>query len=226
MNKVIAFDIYGTLFDTQAVLPRLHTLIGERAAVVARLWRHKQLEYSFRRGLMDDYCDFALCTHQALVFACRSYGLTIDEPLIEQAMQAYADLDVFADVPAALQELREQGMRLYAFSNGTATAVQRLLKRAHIDHCFEAIVSVEEVRCFKPSPKVYAHLLRRSGSSAANTCLVSSNSFDVLGAAHYGLRSAWLRRESTDQLDPWDKEPEITLECLGDLAARLPEVFR
>lgn len=226
MNKVIAFDIYGTLIDTQAVLPRLHALIGERAVEVARLWRHKQLEYSFRRGLMDDYCDFALCTRQALVFACRSHGLAIDESLIDRAMQAYADLEAFADVPAALQALREQGLPLYAFSNGSAEAVARLLDRAGIRHCFESIVSVEEVRSFKPSPQVYAHLLRRCGSAATETCLVSSNAFDVLGAAHAGLRSAWLRRESSDPFDPWEMCPDITLEHLGQLPGRLPEVFR
>lgn len=226
MNNAVAFDIYGTLIDTQAVLARLTDLIGDKAPAVSRLWRQKQLEYSFRRGLMRDYCDFSVCTRQALVFACREHAVAIGEEAIELAMQAYAELDAFADVPAGLEALHKQGMHLYAFSNGSRAAVERLLERAGIGHYFTAVVSVEDVRSFKPNPDVYAHLVRRCGVPAAQLCLVSSNPFDVLGAAHAGLRSAWLRRDPASQFDPWETQPDITLERFSDVASRLPQIYR
>ncbi|MDP2245699.1 haloacid dehalogenase type II [Pseudomonas sp.] len=226
MSNAVAFDIYGTLIDTQAVLARLTDLIGDKAPAVSRSWRQKQLEYSFRRGLMHDYCDFSVCTRQALVFACREHAVAIGEEAIELAMQAYADLDAFADVPAGLEALHKQGMHLYAFSNGSRAAVQRLLERAGIGHYFTSVVSVEDVRSFKPDPAVYAHLVRSCGVPAAQLCLVSSNPFDVLGAAHAGLRSAWLRRDPTSQFDPWESQPDITLEGFGEVASRLSAVYR
>ncbi|MGQ7957074.1 haloacid dehalogenase type II [Pseudomonas sp. SP16.1] len=226
MKKVVAFDIYGTLIDTQAVLKCLAELVGDKAPAISRSWRQKQLEYSFRRGLMRDYCDFSVCTRQAFIFACGEHAVAASEEMIELAMQAYSELDAFADVPAGLGALHEMGLHLYAFSNGSRASVERLLERAGIRHHFEALVSVEEVRSFKPDPEVYVHLQRRCGVAAAQLCLVSSNPFDVLGAVHCGLRSVWLRRDPASQFDPWDLQPDLTLDDFGEVARRLPEIFR
>lgn len=221
MNTAVAFDIYGTLIDTQAVLTRLTDLVGEKAPAVSQLWRQKQLEYSFRRGLMGDYCDFSVCTRQALLFACRQLQANISDKAVEQAMQAYAELDAFADVPTGLEALQQQGRRLYAFSNGSRTAVEHLLKRAGIADYFTGVISVEDVRSFKPDPKVYQHLVNSCGLAANEVCLVSSNSFDILGAAHAGLRTAWLRRDSHSIFDPWDVQPDILLDDFNALANQL-----
>jgi 2-haloacid dehalogenase len=171
---------------------------------------------------MRDYCDFSVCTRDALVFACREAGVTIDEAAVEQAMQAYAELEAFPDVRAGLQALHERGVRQYAFSNGSRAAVERLLLRAGIRDYFAAVVSVEAVRSFKPDPAVYAHLVGVCGLPAAQVCLVSGNPFDVLGAAHAGLRTAWLRRDPASVFDPWGAEPDIVLEGLDGIASRLP----
>ncbi|HBP6530131.1 haloacid dehalogenase type II [Pseudomonas aeruginosa] len=226
MKNVVAFDIYGTLIDTQAVLARLSELVGDKASLISGTWRQKQLEYSFRRGLMGDYCDFSVCTRQALLYACNAHKVEITEAQAEQAMQAYAVLDAFADVPAALSVLQEKGIRQFAFSNGSRADVERLLESAGIRQYFEAVVSVEAVRSFKPAPAVYTHLLHRCGVTAEGLCLVSSNPFDVLGAAHAGLCTAWLRRDPENLFDPWDRAPDLTIENVGELATRLPELFK
>jgi len=108
------------------------------------------LEYSFRRGLMGDYCDFSACTRQALLFACRQQQVEISDAGVTQAMQAYAELEPFSEI-----------------------------------------------------------------------CLVSSNAFDILGAAHAGLRTAWLRRDPQAILDPRDIEPDILAEDCSDLSSQL-----
>ncbi|BFN28262.1 haloacetate dehalogenase H-2 [Pseudomonas sp. SCT] len=217
MSHAIAFDVYGTLIDTQAVSARLAELIGEKAPAISRAWRQKQLEYSFRRGLMHDYCDFAVCTRQALIFACREAAVDIDEAAVELAMQAYADLDAFPDVRPGLEALRQDGLKLYAFSNGSREAVERLLRRAGILDYFDGVVSVEDVRSFKPDPQVYAHLLRVCDLPASKVYLVSGNPFDILGAAHAGLRTAWLRRDPKAVFDPWEIEPDVTVANFGSI---------
>jgi 2-haloacid dehalogenase len=219
MTNAIAFDVYGTLIDTQAVSSRLAELIGDKAPAISRAWRQKQLEYSFRRGLMRDYCDFSVCTREALVFACRDAAVDISEAAVEQAMQAYADLDAFADVRPGLELLRSDGFSLYAFSNGSRQAVERLLQRAEIGDYFTGIVSVEDVQSFKPDPQVYAHLVRVCGVPAASVYLVSGNPFDVLGAANAGLRTAWLRRDPNAVFDPWGVEPDITSGSFSNIAS-------
>ncbi|MDH1933235.1 HAD hydrolase-like protein, partial [Pseudomonas sp. GD03696] len=103
---------------------------------------------------------------------------------------------------------------------------ERLLEGAGIRHYFDAVVSVEEVRSFKPDPAVYTHLLYNCGVPAGQLCLVSSNPFDVLGAGHAGLQTAWLRRDPENLFDPWGMRPNITLESFGEVASRLPELFQ
>jgi 2-haloacid dehalogenase len=226
MIKAVAFDIYGTLIDTQAVLGKLTEVVGDSAPAVSSVWRQKQLEYSFRRGLMRDYCDFSVCTRDALIYATREHGHTLLQTDIERMMQAYAELDAFADVQSSLQQLTGEGFSLYAFSNGSRQAVEGLLQRAGIRDAFAAVVSVEDVQSFKPAPEVYAHLCGIIEEPAERICLVSGNPFDVLGAAHSGLKTAWLRRDPRVQFDPWGVEPNVTLKTLDELTSRLRDISR
>ena len=69
MSTAIAFDIYGTLIDPHGVVEDLARHLGEGAQGFSNVWRDKQLEYSFRRGLMGRYENFPVCTRQALDYA-------------------------------------------------------------------------------------------------------------------------------------------------------------
>jgi 2-haloacid dehalogenase len=66
MPTMLAFDVYGTLIDPHGIVIKLQELVGVKAEEFSRVWREKQLEYSFRRGLMRSYETFAVCTSQAL----------------------------------------------------------------------------------------------------------------------------------------------------------------
>ncbi len=58
-GEVLAFDLYGTLVDPIAVSSELDLVLGgSDGAEVARLWRLKQLEYSFRLTAMGHCEDF------------------------------------------------------------------------------------------------------------------------------------------------------------------------
>ena len=220
MRKItLAFDIYGTLIDTNDVEDNLSKLVGmDVAPHVSKLWREKQLEYSFRRGLMNRYEDFSVCTRDALNYACAIFKLTLNEKQKSDLLESYKTLAAFADVAPTLKTLSEVGYPLYAFSNGSASAVQGLLKHADIAHHFTDIVSVEEVKTFKPSPDVYHHLLKRSESSADKTWVVSSNPFDIIGAVSAGLKGAWLQRKADTVFDPWEGfMPSKTITLLSEL---------
>ena len=113
--KTIAFDIYGTLIDTAGVILTLQDMAGEKARPLSDLWRSKQLEYSFRRGLMRAYKDFSVCTKEALDYACQALDVPLSDSQKQQAMAAYQSLPAFEDVPEALNLLHQAGHRLFAF---------------------------------------------------------------------------------------------------------------
>lgn len=223
MQPVLAFDVYGTLIDTQGVKVELERRLTEpdKAAEFSRRWRDKQLEYSFRHGLMGAYVPFSQCTREALVFTDRALQTGLSDNDQDHLMAVYAELPAFPDVVPALDQLRDAGMRCVAFSNGTADAVSALLKRAGVDQHMDDVVSVDDIKRFKPDPSVYAFLRTRLETRPEQTWLISSNPFDVIGAAHAGLRSAWVRRSSDAPFDPWGVEPDMTVTDLEALVERI-----
>jgi 2-haloacid dehalogenase len=217
MPLTLAFDVYGTLIDTAGVVATLRRRLGERAPAFSQLWRDKQLEYSFRRGLMQNYADFAVCTRQALDYTAARFDCELSDAECDDLMAAYAGLPAFADVPSGLAGLGASEARLFAFSNGSAAAVGTLLEQAGIRGFFEDVISVEAQRSFKPSPAVYAHFLRCARAHGSETWLVSSNPFDVIGAVFAGWRAAWVKRSPDALFDPWELEPTAIIADLGEL---------
>ncbi len=223
VTESVAFDIYGTLIDTGGISAMLEPDMGEQATLFAQLWRQKQLEYSFRRGLMRHYRDFSLCTAQALDYAALSFGLTLSEERREQLLAAYRKLPAFDDVVEGLNSAKAAGVRLYAFSNGTAPDIAQLLEHAGISHYFQDIISVDEVHSFKPDPAVYRHFLNRSASKNHEAWLVSANPFDVIGAATVGMQSIWLQRTPQSIMDPWEIGATLTINRLTEIGSAITD---
>jgi len=221
MPKVLAFDVYGTLIDTQGVVTRLRDFVGGKAEEFSRVWREKQLEYSFRRGLMRTYETFGVCTSQALDYTSTWLGVELTRNQKAALLAEYRRLPAFDDVKESLEGLKADGHSLYAFSNGTADAVETLLVTAGIRDLFDGVVSVDDRQTFKPNPDVYEHLLNTTAATAGDTWLISSNPFDVIGAVSYGLSSAWVQRSNKSIFDPWGIEPTLTIKTLREFGSAL-----
>ena len=224
MSKVLAFDVYGTLIDTQGVVTKLRQFVGARAEDFSRVWREKQLEYSFRRGLMRTYETFGVCTSQALDYTAAYLDVDLSTEQKAELLAEYRGLPAFEDVKESLEVLKADGHSLYAFSNGTADAVETLLVAAEIRNLFDGVVSVDDRQTFKPNPDVYEHLLKTTLASASDAWLISSNPFDVIGAVSYGLRSAWVRRSKSSIFDPWGIDPTLTVTSLRELAGGIADL--
>ncbi|HWA12795.1 MAG TPA: haloacid dehalogenase type II [Burkholderiales bacterium] len=216
MTITLGFDVYGTLIDTAGVTQALRPLAGDRAPAFAQLWRDKQLEYSFRRALMRRYADFSVCIAQAFDYTARVHGLDVPSADRERLLGLYRALPAFPDVVPGLAALSGLPLRLMAFSNGRRDDVDALLSHAGIRDRFERVVSLLDIRTFKPDPAAYEHFRQAAGGGEA--WLVSSNPFDVIGALAAGLKAAWVRRAASAVFDPWDVAPTATIGSLGELA--------
>ena len=222
MAYTLAFDVYGTLINTSGVFDKLNSMITDRAEPFMRLWRQKQLEYSFRRGLMGCHTDFSVCTRDALIYVCKTNGINLSKEQQEELMQSYTELPAFSDVKSCLTACHKENYRMYAFSNGSKSAVNHLLEHSEIRSLFDGIVSTEEVQMFKPSPMVYNHFIKAVGSDEADTWLISGNPFDVMGARACGWNAVWVQRSKDNLFDPWDGfNPTATVQSLDEL----PEIL-
>ena len=222
MSHAIGFDIYGTLVDPLEMNEHLRPLVGEALADrMSELWRDKQIEYTFRRALMHRYKDFGVCTKQALVYATRVLGVELSENEQDRLIEEYQNLRPFPDVIPGIEVLKERGHTLVAFSNGIEATARTLLERAGILPHLGGVISVDDLKTFKPNPQVYLYLAGRLGRAPQETWLVSSNPFDVIGAKVAGLKAAWIQRTPSVQFDPWDIEPDLVAPDLEALAGRL-----
>ena len=217
----LAFDVYGTLMNTSGVYTSIQKLVGDKADQFVETWRNKQLEYSFRMGLMNIFEGFSSCTKYALDYTCDYCQVSLSSVQKTGLLNEYRVLPAFADVNECLPKLKESGHRLFAFSNGEKATVTKLLKNADILHFFEGVVSVEKTKVFKPSPIVYKHFNDVTNSQKQNSWMISGNPFDVLGALSYGMKSAWVQRTKEIIWDPWPFEPTVTINQLTELHSKL-----
>ena len=170
---------------------------------------------------MGRYENFVVCTRQALDYTDSLLQTGLDESAKTALMQVYRMLPAYADVPASLQALADDGLRMFAFSNGVADAVSGLLEHARINQYFEGVVSVDTLKTFKPDPEVYRHFIDVAATDAQNCWLVSSNGFDVIGAVSAGMKAAWLQRSEAVVFDPWDIDATLVVNSLSELPAKI-----
>src|SRR4051794_41022194 len=221
MPDAIGFDIYGTLVDPLEMNEHLRPFAGQEADRFSELWREKQIEYTFRRALMREYEDFGVCTRQSLVFAAHALGVELSEENREELVEEYQNLRPFPDVVPGIASLGREGRVLVAFSNGVEATTRTLLDRAGVLSYLQGVVSVDDLKTFKPDPEVYHYLARRVERTPYETWLVSSNPFDVIGAKSAGLKAAWIQRKPDIQFDPWGIEPDLVAPDLETLAEKL-----
>ncbi|MFN2456156.1 MAG: haloacid dehalogenase type II [Pyrinomonadaceae bacterium] len=224
MTYAIGFDVYGTIVDPLELNEHLRPLVGDQADKFAELWREKQLEYAFRRGLMKQYANFGICTKQALLFTQQTLQTNLSAADQQQLLDEYRNLRAFADVAPGLAALKEQGHTLVAFSNGVAAKVCGLLENAGVAQHLSDVLSVDDLKTFKPDPAVYDYLARRVARTKNETWLVSSNPWDVIGAKSAGLKAAWIKRKPDKIFDPWGVEPDVTASNLEELAGQLAQL--
>src|SRR4051794_33495151 len=142
----IGFDVYGTLVDPLAIERHLRALVGERAGAFAALWREKQLEYTFRRGLMRRYASFDVCTEQALQYVVAALGVEVSAADQMQLLARYRQLDTFPDALPAIEGLKAAGHTVVAFSNGVEKTVRALLDHAGILPHLDDVISVDDLQ--------------------------------------------------------------------------------
>ncbi|HRK24014.1 MAG TPA: haloacid dehalogenase type II [Beijerinckiaceae bacterium] len=211
-----AFDAYGTLFDVHAAIARHRGALGTDAEAFSALWRAKQLEYSWTRTLMGRTRDFWQLTQDALDF-CLARFPGVDPALRQPLLESYFRLDAFADARPTLLRLRADGARCALFTNGTRAMAESAAASAGLADCLEMIVSVEAAGRFKTVPEVYALVAGRLGLPMAAVTLVSSNRWDIAGAAACGMPGIWVNR--TGQPDEYpDLAPVRIITRLDELS--------
>ena len=214
--EALVFDAYGTLYDVHSVAQRCESFWPGKGAPLSQLWRAKQLEYTWQRSLMRRYAPFSTVTREALAYACEALGLELTAERMEAVMGEYNMLAAYPDVENALQSFRRAKQAI--LSNGSPDMLEPLV--AHSGLKFDAVLSVEELKVYKPAPEVYELAVRKLQVERENIGFVSSNCWDAAGAKSFGFTVYWINRAGAP-LDRLGFSPDGVLSGLGELPGKL-----
>jgi len=190
--KAFVFDAYNTLFDVYSVQASCEEVFPGYGEKLTRLWRTKQLEYSWLRSLMGRYEDFWKLTGDGLRYSCRFLGLQPEATQLETIMQSYLTLAAFPETTHVLDGLAGQPRAI--LSNGNPAMLEAVVRHNGLEGKFDHILSVDVLKIYKPHPSVYQLAVDRLGLSREEIGFVSSNGWDVAGAKAFGFQVFWLNR--------------------------------
>jgi 2-haloacid dehalogenase len=218
MNDVVprayVFDAYGTLFDVHAAIARHRAAAGPDAERFSEIWRLKQLEYSWTLTLAGRYVDFWTLTERALDYAFARVP-SVDRALRPKLLDAYFKLDAFPDARGAVDSLKKRGCHTAILSNGSPRMLDAAVTASGMSGLFDAVLSVDAVRVYKPRPEVYALVTAAFGIKPQEVAFVSSNRWDVMGAAAFGFRPLWVNRANM----PEEYAEQAPMHVVPDLSA-------
>ena len=203
------FDAYGTLYDVHSVAARCESCWPGKGAQLSQLWRAKQLEYTWQRSLMQRYSPFSSVTREALAYACEALKLELNVAQMEGLMGEYLSLSSYPDVAGTLEKLK---MKKAILSNGSPDMLLPLVEHSGLR--FDAVISVDELKVFKPAPQVYELAVRKL--QTRNIGFVSSNCWDAIGAKSYGFRVYWINRAQAP-VDRLGFRPDAILSSLNEI---------
>ncbi len=212
--KALVFDAYGTLFDVHSVISACDQSFPGHGAALSQAWRAKQLEYTWLRSLMGRYKDFWQVTESALAFACMSLGLSCPPDMRAKLMETYLHLDPFPEVQEALRALSDYSLAI--LSNGSPRMLRAAVESADLKGIFSRIISVDEARIYKPSPRVYRLAPQKLHVATSAIGFISANFWDIAGAKAFGFHTYWVNR-SKAPAEELGLVPDATLSSLADL---------
>ena len=212
--KAIIFDAYGTLFDVNSAAEKCKDEIGDKWEGFSNYWRTTQLEYTWLRSMMNRHKDFWAVTEDSLAKSMEVFK--IDPLMKNQLLDLYKVLSIFPEVKDALQKLKKKSYKLAILSNGTPPLLNELVKSNNLDNIFNDIFSVEEVKTYKPDPKVYNIPVQKYQIQKNEVVYLSANTWDVSAGGNYGFKPVWVNRNKSI-FDKLDYVPKYQIENLNKL---------
>ncbi len=200
-TKAVVFDAYGTLFDVNSAAEKCKEKIGDKWEVFSNYWRTTQLEYTWLRSLMKRHKDFWQITEDSLDKSMKVFD--INNNMKKELLDLYKVLSPYPEVKEVLTNLKKKNFKLAILSNGTYALLNELVKSNKLNDLFDDLFSVEEVKIYKPDPKVYDIPVNKYDIKRNEITFLSSNTWDVSGGGNYGYKSVWVNRNQShfDNLD-------------------------
>tara|TARA_B100000963_G_scaffold345008_1_gene348471 strand:- start:2565 stop:3224 length:660 start_codon:yes stop_codon:yes gene_type:complete len=213
-TKAVIFDAYGTLFDVNSAAEKCKGKIGVQWEEFSNFWRTTQLEYTWLRSLMKRHKNFWEITEDSLDKSMKVFG--IEKSMKNELLNLYKVLSPYPEVKKVLKTLKKKNLKLGILSNGTLSLLKELVSTNNLNNLFDNLFSIEEVKMYKPHPKVYDIPTKKYKVAPKEITFLSANTWDVSGGGNYGYNSIWVNRNNS-QFDLLDYQPKNEIGNLSQL---------
>ncbi len=213
--KAVAFD-YFALFNPDSILARAERQFPGKGRELTNLWRTRQFEYSWLRSITGQYTDFSAVTRDALLYATQAMRLDLPPDAERDLLEGYVNLTPWPDTVDALRSLKRSGIRVIALSNFSPSMLRANAEHAHLLDLFDAMISTDENRTYKPDPRAYQLGIDRSHLAKSDILFAAFAGWDAAGAKSFGYPTYWVNRLN-QPLERLDANPDETSNSLAGL---------
>mgnify|MGYP005726774561 FL=1 len=213
-TKAVVFDAYGTLFDVNSAAKRCKDKIGTKWETFANFWRTTQLEYTWLRSLMKRHKNFWDITEDSLDKSMKVFN--INKNMKNELLNLYKILSPYPEVKEVLEDLKKKNFKLAILSNGTPDLLNELVESNKLNNLFDDLFSIEEVKIYKPDPRVYEIPIKKYKIKSDEITFLSANTWDVSGGGNFGYNSIWVNRHNS-VFDILDFQPKNEINNLTQL---------
>lgn len=217
---VLTFDSFTTLVDVGTSTRRALRDRVDDPDPIARLWRSRAVDYRMVSAITGVDETYAETTREALEYALSVHEVDLPADTIDEIAAVFRELDVYPDVAPGMNRLVEAGYECYVLSNGDPPLLDAMVERADIGELIEGTISAGQIGTYKPDPRLYEAAAERIGASIEDVLHVATPWYDIYGAKHAGMQTAWMNRDG----EPWDRfdgEPDVTVEGFEELCHEL-----
>ena len=213
-TKAVVFDAYGTLFDVNSAAKKCKDKIGAKWETFANFWRTTQLEYTWLRSLMKRHKNFWDVTEDSLDKSMKMFN--INKNMKNELLSLYKVLSPYPEVKEVLEDLKKKSFKLAILSNGTYDLLNELVESNKLNNLFDDLFSIEEVKIYKPDPRVYELPIKKYKIKSDEITFLSANTWDVSGGGNFGYNSIWVNRHNS-VFDILDFQPKNEINNLTQL---------
>ena len=223
--QYLTFDIFGTVMDlTGSLAPPAGEFLAAHGSEMSgeafyAQWRARQRIEQYQDNLlMLGHSGYLETCRRAFVYCLKLNDVSYTNDAVGEFMDVYRNLQPYDDAIEGLRSLSER-YSLVALSNGEQWYLEELLSN-NVPITFDAIISVEQVGAFKPSPGIYRKAIERLECEPGEIMMVAAHAFDILGAQTCGFKAAYVDRYDLPT-EVWEYQPEIVVGDFVELADRL-----
>ena len=220
--SVILFDVNQTMLDLTPVQKKVNKILGSKGGF--RIWFGLLLQHSLVDTLTGGYHDFSLIGKATLELAAAALHTKINNDDKEEAIAAMSDVQPHRDVKKGLQRLQKMGYRLATLTNSPTDSLHKQLENAGIASFFEAALSIDGIKIYKPAKESYQWAAKTLGVEPADVLMVAAHGWDVCGAMAAGMSAAFIEREG-QALYSLAPAPQFVEKKITDLADALQKQF-